>query len=401
MRHGFWKSLSHIALITLTVISVESMLHMSSLSAQDSLTVDQTGKATKEPVFRVSKLVEDAQPQQQQQQNTLDVDRTPAANNRIANSSSGAGTVIPGGGEKNVLPAKILPAKIAPTKTVFPRATPELVTGLGAAASPMLTPAVALVPAPKTVVPVRPPHPLDQALEIAQTSLAEMQANIVDYTAILAKRESIKGVLGSPSYMNVKFRSGRQLGNGTSTPFSIYMKFLKPRASAGREVIWVDGQNKNNLLVHEPKGTPLVGNRTFSLAPTGFMAMKGQRYPVYKAGVENLIVNLIEKAERDRAAGPCICNYRVGANIKKRPCSCMELIHPDRRAPYEFHKALVYIDKELNLPVRYEAYDWPAVPGGKAPLIEEYTYYNVKVNVGLTDLDFDTTNPAYSFPRRR
>ena len=401
MRHGFWKSLSHIALITLTVISVESMLHMSSLSAQDSLTVDQTGKATKEPVFRVSKLVEDAQPQQQQQQNTLDVDRTPAANNRIANSSSGAGTVIPGGGEKNVLPAKILPAKIAPTKTVFPRATPELVTGLGAAASPMLTPAVALVPAPKTVVPVRPPHPLDQALEIAQTSLAEMQANIVDYTAILAKRESIKGVLGSPSYMNVKFRSGRQLDNGTSTPFSIYMKFLKPRASAGREVIWVDGQNKNNLLVHEPKGTPLVGNRTFSLAPTGFMAMKGQRYPVYKAGVENLIVNLIEKAERDRAAGPCICNYREGANINKRPCSCIELIHPDRRAPYEFHKALVYIDKELNLPVRYEAYDWPAVPGGKAPLIEEYTYYNVKVNVGLTDLDFDTTNPAYSFPRRR
>ena len=401
MRHGFWKSLSHIALITLTVISVESMLHMSSLSAQDSLTVDQTGKATKEPVFRVSKLVEDAQPQQQQQQNTLDVDRTPAANNRIANSSSGAGTVIPGGGEKNVLPAKILPAKIAPTKTVFPRATPELVTGLGAAASPMLTPAVALVPAPKTVVPVRPPHPLDQALEIAQTSLAEMQANIVDYTAILAKRESIKGVLGSPSYMNVKFRSGRQLDNGTSTPFSIYMKFLKPRASAGREVIWVDGQNKNNLLVHEPKGTPLVGNRTFSLAPTGFMAMKGQRYPVYKAGVENLIVNLIEKGERDRAAGPCICNYREGANINKRPCSCIELIHPDRRAPYEFHKALVYIDKELNLPVRYEAYDWPAVPGGKAPLIEEYTYYNVKVNVGLTDLDFDTTNPAYSFPRRR
>lgn len=394
MRHRFWKSLSHIALITMTVIGVEAMFHMSSLSAQDSSPVDQTGKATKEPVFRVSKLAEGNRPQQQHR---VDVDRTlPPNNDRIANSSSmGAGTVIPGGGERNVLPSKI-----APTKTVFPRATTELAAGIGAAASPILTPAMALVPAPKAVEPARPPHPLDQAVEIARTSLAQMQAKVVDYTAILAKRESINGSLGSPSYMNVKFRSGRQLANGTSTPFSIYMKFLRPKGSAGREVIWVEGQNKNNLLVHEPKGMPLIGNRTFSLDPTGFMAMKGQRYPIYKAGVENLIINLIEKAERDRAAGPCVCNYREGANINKRPCSCIELVHPDRQAPYEFHKALVYIDNELNIPVRYEAYDWPAYAGGETPLIEEYTYYNIKVNVGLTDLDFDTKNPAYKFPRR-
>jgi len=45
------------------------------------------------------------------------------------------------------------------------------------------------------------------------------------------------------------------------------------------------------------------------------------------------------------------------------------------------------------------AYDWPTTPGGEAPLIEEYTYYNVKLNVGLTDLDFDKTNPAYNFPK--
>ena len=130
------------------------------------------------------------------------------------------------------------------------------------------------------------------------------------------------------------------------------------------------------------------------------MAMKGQRYPIYKAGLENLITNLIEKAERDRAAGPCLCDYREGANINKRSCSCIELIHPERRAPFEFHKAQVFIDDELNVPVRYVAYDWPIVPGGELPLIEEYTYYNVKLNVGLTDLDFDSNNPAYSFPRR-
>lgn len=388
MRQGFWKSFSHIALITLTVIGMESMFHISSLPAQESV-VDQTGKQTKEPVFRVSKLVEDPQPVQR----NVEVPRTANPSDRIANSNSLANsTVTTGGGERN-----IQPRRIAPAKTVLPRASTELTAGIGAAAAPVLTPAVALVPAPKTGP---PPHPLDQAVEIAHSALEEMRTNVLDYTAILAKRESVKGVIGSPSYMNVKFRNARKLDNGTTSPFSIYMKFLKPRGSAGREVIWVDGQNKNNLLVHEPKGTPLVGNRTFSLAPNGFMAMKGQRYPIYKAGLESLIVNLIEKAERDRAAGPCICNYREGANINKRPCSCIELVHPDRRAPYEFHKALVFIDKELNLPVRYAAYDWPVVPGGEAPLIEEYTYYNVKVNVGLTDLDFDSKNPAYKFPGR-
>lgn len=402
MQQRFWKSLSCFGLITLVVICAESAIQ-SSLTAQEP--TEKSVKATKEPVFRVSKLVEDQdqQPQQQQlqpqqQQYSGNSGQIPWPNNdRIANSTSMApGSVTPGGGGTG--PKNILPTKIAPA--VLPRAASGMAAGIGAVASPVLTPAVAVVAAPKKAAGPAP-HPLDQAVEIAQSSLAQMQSSIVDYTAILAKREAIKGVLGSPTYMKVKFRNPRQLADGTVNPFSIYMKFLKPRANAGREVIWVEGQNNNNLLVHEPKGTPLVGNRTFSLSPTGFMAMKGQRYPVYKAGLENLVTNLIEKAERDRAAGPCVCDYREGANINKRPCSCIELVHPERRAPFEFHKAQVFIDDELNVPVRYVAYDWPATPGGEPPLIEEYTYYNIKVNVGLTDLDFDTSNPAYSFPRRR
>lgn len=393
MLQRFWKSLSYFGLIALVAICAESTFHMPILTAQEPASADKPTKATKEPVFRVSKLAEE--PQSRQHSNNADQVRRHNSD-RIANSSSiSPGTVTPGGGTgaKNLLPAKIVPAK-----TILPRAASGVAAGLGAAASPVLTPAVAVVRAPKTAGPA--PHPLDKAVEIAYSSLAEMRSSVADYTAILAKREAINGELGSPSYMKVKFRSARQLPDGSTSPFSIYMKFLKPKSFAGREVIWVDGQNENNLLVHEPKGTPLVGNRTFNLSPTGFMAMKGQRHPIYKAGLESLITNLIEKAERDRAAGPCLCEYREGANINKRSCSCIELIHPDQRAPYEFHIAKVFIDDELNLPVRYAAYDWPTAPGAEPALIEEYTYYNVKVNVGLTDLDFDANNPAYKFPRR-
>lgn len=395
MQNRFWKSLSYFGLIAILAICAQSTFHVSFLTAQEPTS---TNKVTKEPVFRVSKLAEGGQAQQ----NSVDAAQTEWPNsNRIANSNPiSPGTVTPGGGTG---PKNLLPSKIVPAKTIMPRTASEMAAGLGAVASPVLTPAVAVVTAPKTAPKAAgpAPHPLDQAVEMARSSLAQIQSNVMDYTAILAKREAIDGVLGSPNYMKVKFRNARQLPDGSTTPFSIYMKFLKPKSYAGREVIWVDGQNKNNLLAHEPKGTPLLGNRTFSLSPTGFMAMRGQRYPIYKAGLEALVTDLIKKAERDRAAGPCLCEYREGANINKRPCSCIELVHPDQREPYEFHIAKVFIDDELNLPVRYAAYDWPAVPGEEPPLIEEYTYYNIKLNVGLTDLDFDANNPAYSFPRRR
>ena len=240
-------------------------------------------------------------------------------------------------------------------------------------------------------------HCLDRAIDMAYDSLTHIRSDVQDYTAIMVKRELIDGAIGDPEYMKLKIRCPRENTAG-KTPFSVYMKFLRPKAFAGREVIWVDGVNQNRLCVHEGRG--LMAMREFNLDPTGWVAMKGNRYPIYDAGIEQLIVKLIEKAERDRAAGPCTATYREGAQINKRSCTLIELVHAERKAPYEFHKAQVFIDNELNLPVRYAAYDWPATPGGEPVLMEEYTYVNIDVNVGLNDQDFNPSNPAYHYPNR-
>jgi len=240
-------------------------------------------------------------------------------------------------------------------------------------------------------------HRLDQAIDMAYQSLNHMRSNVRDYTAIMVKRELVDGAISEPEYMKLKVRCPRETDSG-KTPFSVYMKFLRPKAFAGREVIWVDGANQNRLCVHEGRG--LMAMREFNLDPTGWVAMKGQRYPIYDAGIENLIVKLIEKAERDRAAGPCSATYREGAQINKRSCTLIELVHEERKAPFEFCKAQVFIDSELNLPVRYAAYDWPSTPGGEPVLMEEYTYVNIDVNVGLADTDFDPSNPTYHYPNR-
>jgi hypothetical protein len=239
-------------------------------------------------------------------------------------------------------------------------------------------------------------HPLDRAILMAHEGLQHMKSNIHDYTADLIKRERIDNRVCDPTHMKIKIRNARTIDN-RSVPFSIYMKFVRPNDVTGREVIWVQGHNNDQLIAHEKPGS-LKGMKRFHLDPDGWIAMQGNLHPIYEAGLENLVLKLIEKAERDRQAGLCEVNYSEGAKINKRPCMLVEVIHHNRVHPYEFYKAKVYIDSDLNIPVRYEAFDWP-VGDQKPQLIEEYTYVNVKLNVGLTDMDFNPDNPAYRFPR--
>ena len=323
-------------------------------SATDSQT--PITKPTTEPVFRVSRL---AKVNPSSDLNA--VAETPAVKTRIKDNS-----------------------EEVPAVNQRERVASAVAVGIDSKSATPSTPKVA-------------PHPLDRALVFAHESLASMRANVYDYTARMAKRERIKGQLGKTSFMDLKIRCPRTTAQG-ETPFSIYMKFLQPRDASGREVLWVDGLNDGNLLAHQPG--MIVGMKTFDLPPDGMMAMQGQRYPIYEAGLENLIVKLIEKATRDRAAGMCEVTYRDGLALNKRPCSLIEVVHQEKRAPYEFYKAQVLVDDELNIPVRYTSYDWPKSPGAKPQILEQYTYINVKVNVGLTDEDFNPKNPAYKFPGR-
>ena len=86
------------------------------------------------------------------------------------------------------------------------------------------------------------------------------------------------------------------------------------------------------------------------------------------------------------------------ATIDKNACTMVQVIHPVKRPHFEFHRARVYFDKKLNLPIRYVSWSWPVEEGGQPVLEEEYTYTRVKVNVALTDRDFDPDNTEYNFP---
>lgn len=230
-------------------------------------------------------------------------------------------------------------------------------------------------------------HPLMPALRWAYKGVADME-KLKDYSATMVKRERVGGKLGDYEHIFVKVRH---------EPFSVYMYFLGPDEVKGQEVIYVHGKNDNMMFAH---GTGLKRTMfgTVSLKPTGPVAMKGQRYPLTEVGVLNLIKRLIEIGEKDTQFGECEVKFFEGAKINDRSCTCLQAVHPVPRRNFLFHVARIFVDDELNLPVRYEAYDWPKKAGGPPELTEEYTYLNIKVNNGFTDADFDPKNPNYQFP---
>jgi hypothetical protein len=229
-------------------------------------------------------------------------------------------------------------------------------------------------------------HPLMPALRWAREGLPGIE-KIHDYTATLIKRERIGANLGEHQCIAIKVRH---------KPFSVYLNFLAPADLKGQECMFIEGTNNGKMWAH---GTGIKEKMfgTVSLNPDGNMAMAGQRYPLTQIGILNLTRRLIEVAETDVKYGECEVKYFKGAKINDRICTCTQVVHPLPRKNFLFNVARIFVDDNLNIPVRYEAYDWPKAAGGAPELIEEYTYLNMRLNVGLGDQDFDIENPIYHF----
>lgn len=222
-------------------------------------------------------------------------------------------------------------------------------------------------------------HPLMPCIRLAKQGLAEMDANIQDYSAVMTKLERIDGKLGEPQHIEVKVRH---------QPFSVYMKFITPKT--GQEALYVENQNNGKLVAMGSGFLRKFGKQ--ELGPTHAWAMKGQLYPITMTGMRNLTTELLKIAEEDVKYGECEVRY-ADSTINQRPCTMIEARHPIPRRNFRFNVARIFIDNEMRIPVAYEAYLWPATEGGAPELAERYIYTDIKLNNGYTDADFDKNNP--------
>ncbi len=212
----------------------------------------------------------------------------------------------------------------------------------------------ATLAAPKLGVGAANEHPLMPTLRWAYAGMSNIE-KIQDYSATVAKRERIGGKVLDYEYMFVKLRH---------QPYSVYMYFVGPPEVKGREVLYVQGQNDGLMWAHEAPGLKNTMFGTVRIRPDGPVAMRNQRYPLTELGILNLTRRLVEVGEKDVKYGECEVKYIEGAKINGRECTCIEVVHPEPRRNFLFHLARIFVDKELNLPIRYESYDWPKEKGG-------------------------------------
>jgi len=223
---------------------------------------------------------------------------------------------------------------------------------------------------------------LTPALKLASESLAALD-KLEDYSATFIKSELLGRKLNN-SRMELKLRE---------EPFSVYLKFLQP--STGREVIYVQGENKDQLQVHDVGFASLAG--TLSLDPKGSLAMDGNRYPVSQIGMRNMLIKLVDTWVAERQFSGMTVNLFPNARIGDLSCKAVEVSHQTHHAKARFQLTRLFFDADKNWPVRVQAYNFPGKRDKESPLAEDYMYADVKPNNGFQKIDFSIKNPKYQF----
>ncbi|MFN0051989.1 MAG: DUF1571 domain-containing protein [Planctomycetales bacterium] len=226
---------------------------------------------------------------------------------------------------------------------------------------------------------------IDDAIAFGKARLAAVN-DLKDYTATLKKTEWIdKRVVEQE--LDMKFRT---------KPFGVYLLYQSPKEK-GRQALYSAGENDDRLLVREGGEKGRAG--TYSMPPDDPKVLYESRYPVTDIGMAKLLEKALAIWEADKKTAPgsvavVIDNH---AQLEGTEYDLVQVTHLKQSAGAKYQLGRVFFDKQSKLPVRAEQYGWPDTAGAKPLLLEEYTYTNIELNVGLADGDFDSKNDKYSF----
>lgn len=228
---------------------------------------------------------------------------------------------------------------------------------------------------------------MDPAMEKAYQMVTQGEATmrtLKDFTATFHKHEWKGGKMLKPETLFVKWRKN---------PRSVYMLWTGEH-NKGQEIIWRRGWNGDKIRAHQGG---FLRHITVNLDPTGSLAMKDSRHPIMHAGFDHtveLIAKDMRLAKENPEWGAQIKDLGV-QNIHGAQSYCYEATMDKKKYPkFYAYKALICMHLALKIPNKVHIWDYE---DGQVRLVEQYSYENVKLNVGLTDADFDPSNPDYAF----
>ncbi len=213
-------------------------------------------------------------------------------------------------------------------------------------------------------------------------------------------------------------------------PFKVYMKYIDP--AEGQEVLFVRGQNENELKAH--KGS--FPDITVNLNPYGRAAMKGSHQPIQTFGLQRQIEIMGEICRKAKARGDASYTVKdagvfmgervwevearfpsTGRTVKvkedenlwafaKRVGQTMYVIlhYNDIKSPGSIDEGdEIFVPDHYGSRLRYLIGHKTLMPlqetswDHKGRVYESYDYPVLELNAGLTDKDFDPDNEAYDF----
>ena len=197
----------------------------------------------------------------------------------------------------------------------------------------------------------------------------ETHEKVRDYQCTFVKQERINGLLQDEQSAAMKLRV---------QPFSVHLKFIAPKAVAGREATYVAGRNNGKMKAKAGGAIGLVGFMT--LDPRDPKAMQGTRHTITEAGIGNLVERLTAAAQ-SRRPGPNGAQAAVSeATVGRRACVRIEVIDPDSDGSRTPYRSVIYFDKDTNLPIVSKG--MTAARRAAGDLLECYVS-GLKFNVGL------------------
>ncbi len=249
--------------------------------------------------------------------------------------------------------------------------------------------------ADSTAVEMTPVDRAQQALQLKMSLLEKGRTfleSIPDYTAEFCKQELVNGELLEEQTIHFKCRHH---------PFSVYLKW--EIGDEGREVLYTDGQNDNEMVVHG--GGWKARLPALSISPTSSLALKESRYPITNVGLLELAKMMLSVHQDDIAKKAIArCEKLADQEFDGRMCDVFLVEYRDANVSPTYRKSITLIDKEWHIPVYARNFGWPNVGSTTAgeqldeeTLVEYYTYADIQFRQQLAEVDFDRTNEDYRF----
>jgi hypothetical protein len=203
-------------------------------------------------------------------------------------------------------------------------------------------------------------------------------ATVQDYTCMLVSRWKVNGKLGDENIVQMKVMT---------RPFSVHLRWLCPNKDAGQEAAFVEGKNNNKVRVKSKAISPLSFTSLDGADPR---LLQNSRHTILEADIGNLISRTIKTWEAERDLGKTRILPPVDATYNKRDCIKVEAVRLDRHSEVYCYRTVIYLEKVSKMPIRLENYDWPQ-KGGSADgeLLEMFSYFNIQVNTGLREAQFN------------